>query len=409
MISIKKYSLFFFCTLSLSWQLVQAQMALDVDVSCAPEMESSASSADSAESSPLEAGIPAQIVESLLNNFTKLQTALLKEDWIGTPPFDRENATFVQKIFVADNAHIVTIGDLHGRIDCLSAIAKDLIKQGTIDTSFKILQPNTYIIFLGDYTDRGPTGTEVWCVLGTFKLQNQHNVFLLRGNHESKKINIAYGFAMELSIKYKEFADSLFNQFVNTYTYLPSALFVGVQNSSGQYDYEMFCHGGIEFGINLKPLILSSTATCMEIEQIAFDLIPQKFRTKDAEYIGRQNGLLWCDFADTTSHYNPGRGLIANHKVTKNWLGLQGEGNNTVHGIVRGHQHEAAKDMFGDGLVRTVISCWPQIFSDESDKKDVVNYLTIDTGPTYSDWKFTSHELSLEAMFIETWAAETHT
>lgn len=50
--------------------------------------------------------------------------------------------------------------------------------------------------------DRGAWGVEVLALLMAYKWLLPHNVFLIRGNHESNIITQVYGFAAELKAKY---------------------------------------------------------------------------------------------------------------------------------------------------------------------------------------------------------------
>jgi metallophosphoesterase superfamily enzyme len=52
-------------------------------------------------------------------------------------------------------------------------------------------------IFNGDFVDRGPSSCEVTLLLFSLKLLHPRNVFLIRGNHESRLVNSTYGFSAE--------------------------------------------------------------------------------------------------------------------------------------------------------------------------------------------------------------------
>lgn len=74
-------------------------------------------------------------------------------------------------------------GDFHGNIADLLAFAKSMWPLGIH------LSPGTFL-FLGDYVDRGMFGIEVLSYLFAQKLMLPDKVFLLRGNHEVKLVNV---------------------------------------------------------------------------------------------------------------------------------------------------------------------------------------------------------------------------
>lgn len=60
--------------------------------------------------------------------------------------------------------------------------------------------------------DRGAWGVEVLALLMAYKWLLPHNVFLVRGNHESNIITQVYGFAAELKAKYGKAAKVITGQ-----------------------------------------------------------------------------------------------------------------------------------------------------------------------------------------------------
>ena len=73
---------------------------------------------------------------------------------------------------------VTIVGDLHGSYKCLDRV---LELAGKLEGN-----PNSYIVFCGDYVDRGENSLEVFCSLLLLKLAYPKNVIMLRGNHEDQ-------------------------------------------------------------------------------------------------------------------------------------------------------------------------------------------------------------------------------
>lgn len=94
-------------------------------------------------------------------------------------------------------------------------------------------------LFLGDYVDRGTKGVECCLLLFALKLQNPKNIFLLRGNHESRNMTENFTFREEVL---ESFDVETYDLFMDVFDALPIAARVGD-------DY--FCmHGGIGPDLN---------------------------------------------------------------------------------------------------------------------------------------------------------------
>lgn len=79
------------------------------------------------------------------------------------------------------------LGDLHGNFADLLFFEKMFWPVGPALCPCNLL-------FLGDYVDRGVYSFEVACYLLCYKLQSPRKVFLLRGNHEIRRVQAQWTF-----------------------------------------------------------------------------------------------------------------------------------------------------------------------------------------------------------------------
>ena len=307
---------------------------------------------------------------------------------------------YVQKCVMQPGTTITVIGDLHGDYEALMSIFDTLRNNGLLYKNFK-LKASHSIIFLGDYTDRGPYGVEVLYTIFKLKIANPERIFLLRGNHEDACINEFCGtFGQELNDKFSLTTLLDRQQFMyNVYELLPVALYVSTPNN----DNVMFCHGGLEVGFDPEPLLQApATTTFMCIDTIN--------RTKALSLLTPKNGslniqpnkdcrdgivpkapgdlhFLWNDFQENPStcyNFQRGTGLIYGNILTEALLKRD-----HIKALFRGHDHQLTLNGHGlhhlyEGLVSTLVSfrkLGPLTFFEH------YSFITIHIGKFFADWE----------------------
>jgi hypothetical protein len=218
---------------------------------------------------------------------------------------------YVMKKEIPTDSEIIFIGDVHGSLHALMRTLSRLVVLGYLDNNFRLIRTNTYIVFLGDYVDRGSYGVECLFTLWQLKLANWNNVMLLRGNHEEWDCVCRFGFLDELEKKFGSIYENELKQF---FGFLPYAIFLKIK---GTDNIIQCCHGGIQEGYSPAKLINS----------------PQKF-----EKVFNYQGFNWSDFqcGNNTNFYdNWSRraGVIAETAAAQKYLDKTG-----IKAIFRAHQ-----------------------------------------------------------------------
>ncbi|KAK4261968.1 hypothetical protein QN277_027594 [Acacia crassicarpa] len=112
---------------------------------------------------------------------------------------------------------VVVVGDVHGQLHDLLFLLRDA----------GYPSQNRLFVFNGDYVDRGAWGLETFLLLLAWKVFMPHNVYLLRGNHESKYCTSVYGFEKEVMAKY---SDKAHGGLFRSVTVTPSKRLKGKRN-----------------------------------------------------------------------------------------------------------------------------------------------------------------------------------
>ncbi|KAJ6218420.1 hypothetical protein RDWZM_009577 [Blomia tropicalis] len=238
------------------------------------------------------------------------------------------------------------IGDIHGNLEDLLTLEQTLWRR------FPMLTSN--YLFLGDFVDRGKWGFEVFLYLMILKLICPGKVYLLRGNHEVRPIQMKYSFHKELSKKYGSQQGQILFDFYNyVFDRLP---FCAVINHS------IFCaHGGIPFSnISLYTLNTRTPHVLSNPEQEAIN-VWEMLWSDPLEYAKFEETAIALGMTITTNNstymYLPNRkrgtSYLFNEYAVLAFLRF-----NQLQFIVRAHEVPADGFKFNFGrLCTTVFSC----------------------------------------------------
>jgi hypothetical protein len=252
------------------------------------------------------------LTQELKRFIATMQSHLGEMSWYGSEPSSHfyKGAhplfePYVQKLVLSPGSIIAIHGDMHGDIHSLNEFIVECARCGYLDENdlFKIKDPYFYILFLGDYVDRGWYGAEVLYTVLRLKNENPDHVFMVRGNHEDISVNAHHDFMREL---HKKFDDEISTKKLShVYNFLPLALYLGIGEPS-QCDVVQCCHGGIELGFDPRPLLADTKSSCMIVSQLDraegykhlshCGITACRHDFKNNTPIHEINGFMWNDF-----------------------------------------------------------------------------------------------------------------
>jgi diadenosine tetraphosphatase ApaH/serine/threonine PP2A family protein phosphatase len=209
-----------------------------------------------------------------------------------------------------DTEPITVCGDIHGQLLDLFVLFK---------TAGHPPETKARFLFLGDYVDRGYSSIETFTYLAHLKVKFPQQIYLLRGNHESREVSQQYGLYSDCEQLYSH--SGMWDRLNYAFDFLPIAAVI---------DNRIFCvHGGLSPQISL-------------IEQI-----DSLSRVKEIDETGPITDLTWSDPEEVTRWCpnSRGKGHLFGRLQTKAFLfnnGMYKEGTtreNPDHGfIARAHQ-----------------------------------------------------------------------
>lgn len=201
---------------------------------------------------------------------------------------------------------------------------------GDLETTERVLERigRGVIVFLGDYVDRGPYQIENIVRLLEAKLAEPGRIFLLRGNHETREMNMYYGFYDAVS---RRLGSGVYGVFCELYSALP----IGAVLDRAT----VLLHGGVPEG---APSIREIAARGKQGEDIEDPVVFQ---------------ALWNDPREWIEDFGPsprgGFARVFGRKALVRFLEASG-----CERLVRAHEPvENGFEALFDGRLYTVFSC----------------------------------------------------
>ncbi len=224
-------------------------------------------------------------------------------------------------VYLPSQGKVIVVGDLHGDLQSLIFILEE--------SRFIRSSPpaREYMIFLGDYGDRGDESVEVYYLILSLKSIFKEKVILLRGNHEGpqdlgvRPHDLPYFLRARYGGEWRKTYESL------------RELFDSLPHSLIAKEKYLMLHGGLPEGIT-------------SVSDIAY---AQQYHP-DKRYLEQ---ILWSDPGQTPKSYpSPrGAGRIFGEKITREVLDRLG-----VKTLIRSHEPCEGTSLNHKGKVLTLFS-----------------------------------------------------
>lgn len=227
-------------------------------------------------------------------------------------------------IYLLPFGEAIVIGDIHGDLSSLNRILSESKVLDKLSSKHSF-----YLIFLGDYGDRGAYSPEVYYVVLTLKKMFPNKVILLQGNHEGPEDLLAYPHDLPYHLSRKFGSDSLviYRELSHLFRRFYTAVIV-----KGKY---IMLHGGVPSGAK-------------SVEDVAF-----AYKKHPSE--SHLEEILWSDPRDGISGRYPsprGAGYWFGKDVTERFLKIL-----DAKFLIRGHEPTTNGYKFNhDGKVLTLFS-----------------------------------------------------
>lgn len=250
-----------------------------------------------------------------LNDFIELANKvrdLLREERRKVDVGGYESQGSLAKI-KSDVSRLIVIGDLHGDYECLKTILSNI----DLDEAF--------LVFLGDYIDRGDRSPQVVYEVLSLKLKKPSSILLLMGNHEGPPELPVYphDFPLHLALLYGSSWRRVYESIMDCFSY-----FYACSVLEGSI---FMVHGGVP----TRSVTLGSLANAHQ----------------DIELLEE---LLWNDpMPGEGVDMSPrGAGFLFGSNITRSFLESTG-----VRVVIRAHEPcEEGYEVHHDGMLMTIFS-----------------------------------------------------
>ena len=234
---------------------------------------------------------------------------------------------------VPPRGELTVVGDLHGDLESLVHVLGD---SGFVEEAHE--GKDSYLVFLGDYGDRGLSSPEVYYVILKLMELFPENVVLMRGNHEGPEDLLAYPHDLPINLqrKFGESGSGIYRKLRQLFDYLYNAVLVD--------ERYIMIHGGVP-----------SRASTIEDIAYAHEKHPRESHLEE---------ILWSDPEEGIKGTYPsprGAGRLFGEDVTERFLKMLG-----VNVLIRGHEpcREGFKINHGGRILTLFSRSGPPYYND---------------------------------------------
>lgn len=313
----------------------------------------------------------------------------------------------LEEKYVTSGSKIYVCGDLHGNATALISVLRHFKELHLLDDQYKCV-PGFYMVFLGDYIDRGVNDILLLTLLLLLRIENPDSVILLRGNHETLDPGIHAPFCEAESTLFLAKNPDLCLRCFDSF---PLALLMASQDvyqkgeAVFQHQYVHFSHGLLSLSMDFSSMLQGQNGLVpVSVEGV----FPPSWLTQEKRRVHAVQSLftlfhsqssaltplnyIWGDI-DSSSHPSS-RGI--GYAFSPEAIDLVRKASETnrvkVAFFIRGHQHLFREHLIerkpGSGKKRyKVIATTLPINSFPIDGSKINQGMLLTVAPRVKDWK----------------------